>query len=173
MLRWLVLAVAIGMALPARANAGAYVVHSCALPDGSPAPIDGWTYQWNYVAWSGWGNTCQSPTAPERAIKASIARGNPPIDTISRWTFTAPPDTTLQRYVMYRHMTSSQADGTVRSVYVMVDGRSYVDACFVAMLGCTESGTADPTARFSSTNAVTVEDLNARALTVNPVFRTR
>jgi len=31
----------------APAHAGTYVVHSCAFPDGSPAPIDGWSYRWN------------------------------------------------------------------------------------------------------------------------------
>jgi hypothetical protein len=32
------------VAVPASAGAGTYVVHGCTLPDGSPAPVDGWSF---------------------------------------------------------------------------------------------------------------------------------
>src|SRR3954469_7511598 len=162
---WMLGLIVATLGLPAHARAGTYVVNSCALPDGSPAPTDGWTYRWNYVGSSGFDVTCQKPNASERAIKAWIARGNPPIDTISDWTFTAPPDTRLRGFVLYRHQTSSQADGTVRFVLNSADDVGAVDGCLVALQGCTEAGTADPAARFSPANAVTRDGLNTRTLT--------
>ena len=68
-LSWMLGLIMAALALPAHADAGTYVVNSCAFPDGSPAPIDGWTYRSNYVGWSGFDITCQKPNAPERAIE--------------------------------------------------------------------------------------------------------
>jgi len=49
---------------PTPAHARTYVVHSCAFPDGAPAPIDGWTFHASPAVWAQWRVTCLDPNAP-------------------------------------------------------------------------------------------------------------
>ncbi len=161
-------AFAFALVAPIASHAGTYVVNSCALPDGSPAPTDGWTFQWNEVGISSWGSTCLSASAPERALKAWI-NGAAPAGTYARWTFTAPANTTLQGYVLYRHELASGGNGTDRDVLYFDDahGTTPQDGCLVTVQGCTERGSADPSARLSPANALAHDGLSLHTVTVS------
>ncbi len=109
-LSWMLGLVVAALTVPASAHAGTYVVNSCAFPDGSPAPIDGWTFQADPAEWTQWRVTCLDPNAPERAFQASLTP-DAGVSANGRWTFTAPADTTLASYSVYRHETSSGSCG--------------------------------------------------------------
>lgn len=52
------------------AQAGTYVVYGCSLPNGTPAPIDGWTFT-NGAAFGGmYSSTCEGPEAADRSMSA-------------------------------------------------------------------------------------------------------
>jgi hypothetical protein len=98
----LLLACAVG---PADAQAGRYHVYSCRMPDGMPAPVDGWsgttTGTSTYAL-----NTCESGGALLAALGDQVARtANTDIAT---WTFTAPAGAVVAGARLWR---AGDADG--------------------------------------------------------------
>src|SRR5215216_5041899 len=87
--------------LPARADAATYVVHACRLPNGAAAPTFGWgTRSEGAIAstdgCSGGGGLSirfLDGAQPNTMFQGSWAD----------WVFTAPPDTRISAYSIYRH----------------------------------------------------------------------
>jgi hypothetical protein len=71
------------LALPSPATAGEYVVHSCRLPDGRPAPADGWSTT-GYANNSSLANSC----AGGGALTAELGGANQPANVAPiGWAF--------------------------------------------------------------------------------------
>src|SRR3954469_18203541 len=157
---WMLGLIVAALALPAHAQAGTYVVNSCALPDGSPAPIDGWTFD---SSGSGvYGDGCNA--WPNPALLATVT-ARAPSGAFGRWTFTPPANTTLAGHVLYRHETASQTDGSTRMVVHSWDGGGPIDGCIAWPQGRSEHGRRDPRMRFASSNATQFAGLNVRRFT--------
>jgi hypothetical protein len=163
-LGWILGLIVAVLAMPAPASAGTYVVHSCAFPDGTPAPIDGWTFQSDPVVWAQWRVTCLDPAAPERAMQAWLTP-DAGVTAYGQWVFRAPADTALVGYTLYRHEASS-GGGPTRAVGYSYDDGGVIDGCFAWPQGCTERGTTDPRSRFSAANLVEHGGINTRTLTI-------
>jgi hypothetical protein len=90
---------------PAAAHAGTYDVYACRLPDGSPAPTDGWTsfatstYE---PATNELGNACASGGA----LTARMPGGAPSGGEVG-WAFDPPPGITIEGFVVRRAASSS------------------------------------------------------------------
>jgi hypothetical protein len=101
---------------------------------------------------------------PDRAIQAWLT---PDAGTTAygQWVFTAPADTTLVGFMLYRHEVSSGASPT-RGVAYWYDNGGIIDGCLSWPQGCTEQGTTDPRSRFSAANVVEHRGISARTLTI-------
>ncbi len=150
------------------AIAGTYTVYGCSLPDGSPAPVDGWTFDGSPDGLGRWSNTCQSVNWADRSLSAWLHPGaniydptlvGPPATTDSRadLTFTAPADTVITEYMLYRHehAQGQYINGTYRDLlwYDDAGGVRPVDRCSTRD-GCYERGTAIPSQRLSALNRI-------------------
>jgi hypothetical protein len=117
----LVLAAAIA-ALAAQAppaHGGTYDVWSCRLPDGKPAPVDGWRYEGSGSGganmWgAGFGLSAGLPTS---AVSYGAAAG---------WTFEAPQSLAIQGYELYRSARIGDGrDGTFRAFALYHDNPDF------------------------------------------------
>jgi hypothetical protein len=90
-------------ALPTMANAGRYDVYACTLPNGQPAPTDGWTGFVSGKPGSFVSNSCLSPRtgAPTGALRADITKSVDRGDATG-FVFTAPRYTTISDLTLYR-----------------------------------------------------------------------
>jgi hypothetical protein len=153
------LVAALGLGAPAPSQAATYVIHSCRLPNGAPAPTERWT----------------SRTAGDvTAINGCSAGGalaiqfgpNPfpytPVwatpGSLGEWRFTAPPDTTIAGYVLYRvahtHATNGPPPGASQyKLYQDIIGRE-MEICTSTVcrhLGGNPAVPRDPSNRFVAT----------------------
>jgi hypothetical protein len=156
---------------PPGAAGASYVVEGCTLDDGTPAPAAGWTF----AAATEWGRgnaTCEDPSAPLPSLSGSIdwstfwfGRQGGTTSSSASWTFTAPPDTLIEGYRIYRYEDSTFAGAVGPGVYGEVrwsDSGGVLDAgCTVAAL-CARHGTEAPYGRLSSENLAEADGLNAR-----------
>jgi hypothetical protein len=145
------------------AHADIYTVYGCSLPEGGPAPTDGWTAESNHPAASLWWNTCQDFTARERSMNADLrnaettpngadwAQGGDHAD----WTFHAPSDTVLAGYTIYRHESSGGDWLDWRGVgwFDDLSGGTEIGGCSV-INGCQEHGSTLPDQPLSGGNQV-------------------
>ena len=97
-------------AVPAMGSARTYDVYSCTLPDGRPAPTEGWTAEVN-GANARANNGCASSFGPHRALTASFYPDAAAGDTAG-WVFTAPADTLISSYTLWRLARSSVDHGS-------------------------------------------------------------
>jgi hypothetical protein len=163
--RWgIVLGVLAGLLWGGSAQAGIYTVHSCSLPSGAPAPIEGWTYSWGEVPGGpGWNVTCSNPLAAEQAISAWAE--NTWVGTYSRFTFAAPRDTVITGYTLYRYERANSAGGAVGLIeYGGTDG-VWLDGCG-SLSGPCAHGSQVASLRLSAVNRVRRESFSANQLSV-------
>src|SRR4051812_24418963 len=114
--RAVALAVLLTAALAAPAEAGAYSVYSCALPNGTPAPVDGWGAEGSGDSAAQTSNTCAHPTSG--AVAGSLNGALPGGTEAGRalaWVFTAPRDTVVTNFTLFR--TAHLAAGPYWSHY--------------------------------------------------------
>jgi hypothetical protein len=108
----LALAAVIAAAAPASAaQAGTYTVYGCSTPDGRAAPIDGWigTSSPGPPNWTGHANYC-SGADPYFVMDHELPPdGTWPAGSAARYTFTAPPGTTVSSAVVRRRYSGSSA----------------------------------------------------------------
>jgi hypothetical protein len=78
-------------------GAGIYDVYSCRLPDGSPAPIYGWTPFNTRMA------SAQDHCAVGGAFEAALDSSSVPNGTSAGWILQAPPDTRIAGYLIFRY----------------------------------------------------------------------
>jgi hypothetical protein len=108
----LALAAVIAAAAPASAaQAGTYTVYGCSTPDGRAAPIDGWigTSSPGPPNWTGHANYC-SGADPYFVMDHELPPdGTWPAGSAARYTFTAPPGTTVSSAVPRRRYSGSSA----------------------------------------------------------------
>ena len=77
--------------LPASAEAGIYDVHTCRLPSGAPAPVEGWTSSTS-GAWVGAVQNCGVGGALEARLDSNQPHNN---GDHAAWTWTAPANVTI------------------------------------------------------------------------------
>ena len=141
--------------VPVEAVAGSYHVYSCALPNGRPAPTDGWSGSitgpfMNPV------NTCA-----EGGSLAALINGSPaqPVNAMATWAFTAPGFATIKEAALWRTISAdSLAAGSAESLgWLAAPNNSYdsadvFDQCVAQ--GCGSEG--EPSNRFGAANGVVV-----------------
>jgi hypothetical protein len=110
--RRLALAVLLVPAFTATADAvpGTYDVYSCSMPDGSPAPIDGWR---PYTRGLG----TLSNNCPLSGLHASLTSTNASGERLG-WAFDAPPATTIQDLTVFRAERSSTDPAGLHIAYL-------------------------------------------------------
>ena len=151
----------------ASANAATYRVHSCSLPDGRVIPADGWRAETSGAGGSA-PQGCSYGIVSARGLIGSLY-GNSPPGSYAGWTFTAPADTTIRGYTIWRTVrAASGADGWFHD-YVLshdaprsLDQRYLVEFCSRYAL-CDSLGLG-PTDRFSSAKRMSRSSLEIRRL---------
>ena len=99
--RSLVLVVLSLALVPATTHAASYDVWSCNLLDGTNLPAEGWTAQ-KYGATASAGNNCKfSIGGTDNGFGGGFS-GNAAPGDYAGWTFTAPTDTTISGYTLWR-----------------------------------------------------------------------
>src|SRR5262249_53633731 len=83
---------------------GVYDVWGCRLPDGSPAPINGWAPSDPHGAT----NSCGSPGGGMSAEFAAIGGVAP--TQLPRWVFTAPANLRIENFTLFRYARVSSQD---------------------------------------------------------------
>jgi hypothetical protein len=153
----LALAATVALAETAGAVSGTYDVHSCAMPDGTAAPVDGWrTFQ---SGWGGYvGNQC-----PRFGLRASFAGQNGTGDRVG-WIFDAPPGTVIQNLTVFRAERSGTLEGGLHSANLTraLDGYSIwtdavLDWCGPVSGNCTQRG--DFNSPFAAANRAQFTDI--------------
>jgi hypothetical protein len=114
--------------LGSSASAKTYEVHTCRLPSGIPASTEGWTLQQRrgHVIT---GDTCRQGGSLYTQFGPGIKYWQPR----AWWVFTAPPDTSIDAYVLYRSVRVYTANSPpVWSEYWLFHNSEWVftdDAC--------------------------------------------
>ena len=107
----LVLAAIVAAGLPASAEAGTYTVYGCSTPSGTPAPLDGWigTSSPGPPNWTGHASYCAG-SDPYFVMNHELPPdGTWPAGSAARYTFSAPPGTTVSSAVVRRRYSGSSA----------------------------------------------------------------
>jgi hypothetical protein len=91
--------------MPAAADAGTFTIHSCKLPDGSPAATGGWTKQ---TAAAGFhqADTCVAG----ESLRTEMEGLGMPVGSQRLWRWAAATDTQLQAVELYRSFTLAAGD---------------------------------------------------------------
>lgn len=122
------------VALPGTAHAGEYVVHSCKLPDGRPAPVDGWR-KTGSTPWGTWSSACATGGALSANLGAQPQQAN---TSFIGWTFET-GGAPIRGYSVWRSGSATASGYNVSGLYYTADGSpaasSYVDYC-ATYLGC-------------------------------------
>ena len=168
--RALVLALFTLSAIPAVASAGTYDVYSCTLPNGRPAPLEGWRSEKTLEPRTLVSNTCAVP-APGSLVGALGAElaGRTGGDGYAGWYFTAPRSTTISNFTLFRtvHMVTGAFWSTLSTISYgirgSVDPQHFAEFC-TPWASCWDrgSGSHDP---FAVANRVSVSGLEVPQLT--------
>jgi hypothetical protein len=146
--------VLLGAALPARAGAATYHVYSCRQPSGAPAPADGWGYS-SKGAYVHAFDSCAGGGAIEAQVDGI---GSHPYGDTGVDTYSAPPETTIRSFSLYRYTHA----GPVQPFGAPLDviGYAYpgssvvvIDSCAQSTNSCSDRG--NPSSPFDAANLVT------------------
>lgn len=111
---------------PARAaNHPVYVQYACQLPDGRPAPTDG------FVATASGPATTEDRCAAGGGLTITLPEGEVPIPTDAAWTYRPPAGTNIVRVAMHRDVQNVSAEGAnTKRFYSFLNGRNdLLDYC--------------------------------------------
>ena len=132
------------------ARAGTYDVWGCRLPNGTPAPIDGWRATWN----GSYQSTCASGGLFETELDFA---GDVPYYVEEGWLFRAPADTTIDNFTMRRavavsgyreyHLYRDFTGGTT-----WPPARTYAEKCVTWFDPCTRVGDLGSGTAFSASD---------------------
>ena len=151
---------------PAAAQGRTYDVWSCNLPDGTNLPVEGWSAEQRGAS-SATNNGC-SDFVLERdgGLHASFFGNSAPLD-YAGWVFTAPVDTTISGYTLWRAAHSAASTDAFQDYYFThdvprtVDTRYLVEFCS-PYASC--SGRGNGGEPFAAVNRVERANLAARRL---------
>jgi hypothetical protein len=142
------------------ANAGTYDVYGCRMPDGSAAPVSGWTAQGanaHDMCWAGQGLTAE---LPPQQIYTNVSSG---------WQFTSPANTVIDNFTIYRYAESESVWPWGRDYASSYDDANPLgltdrnpDYCLSHFAGCTGAGVAGSV--FAADNRVVRGGVNAHSL---------
>jgi hypothetical protein len=120
------------------AEAGTYDVYSCRFPDGRPAPADGWTP---------FGAIAHDTCSRGGGLTADLPAERTLWERVSGWRFSAPADTSIRGFTIYRYAESESAWPWGRDYTSFYDnanprglGPANPDYCFSHFAGCTSAG---------------------------------
>ena len=112
-----------GVCAPA-AYAGAYVVYSCTTPAGTPAPTDGWQASVSGQPYLIVDNTCGTNGVLQAAVPANYTYSAGAATAV--WHWSAPSDTTLGRFRVWRSESVGPAGSYASGVtYIGYPGSSW------------------------------------------------
>jgi len=147
--------------VPVDAFAGSYHVYACALPNGRPAPTDGWSGSitgpfMNPV------NGCA-----EGGSLAAVINGNPaqPVDATASWTFSAPAFATIAAATLWRAASASDiAENAETVAWIAAPADAYDSANVFDQCRQDNCGSVgNPSSRFDPANRVVVPAGNLTA----------
>ncbi len=159
--------VVLGFALvPATTHAASYDVWSCTLPNGQSAATDGWTPDRggeNAIAV----NWCASDDKAFAALRAEIFASTS-AGTHADWVFTAPPESLITSYTLWRWARTAQSGDAYQDYYLTEDvPRTNASPFLVEWCGlylqCSSSGTAGGS-HFQAANRVDRSALQVRRI---------
>jgi len=114
--------VALAGVMPAAADAGTFTIHSCKLPDGSPAATGGWTPD---------GTSPFLPQIDDCSQGAGLRtqmQGVGISDGVERaWTWTAAPNTVIQEAHVYRAFSLTTGDTTATPTVRVIAGATTIE----------------------------------------------
>jgi hypothetical protein len=91
------------------ADAGSYVIHSCRLPNGLPAPTAGWHSRSEADAVAS--DTCLVGGSLSVGFRAGVQPNTQYSGPWGEWFFDAPPDTRISAYALYRFVRAHSKPG--------------------------------------------------------------
>jgi hypothetical protein len=149
--------------VPVDALAGSYHVYSCALPNGRPAPTDGWSGSITGPFMNPL-NSCA-----EGGSLAAVINGSPaqPVNATASWTFSAPPFASIAGATLWRTASASDiAENAETVAWIAAPADAYNSANVFDQCrqdNCGAIGNA--ASRFDATNRVVVPAGNLTAAT--------
>ena len=157
MSRAALLAVLLALLLPAVAHAGTYDVWSCADANGTPVAADGWAAEGG-AQFSSAVNACAQRGGLYAGLNGEFDH---PVGTTRSWHFTAPADTTIAGYRIWREALVGPNNTNETPIYTLNKGKNVYDGPYVVeqcpAYGCHELGsTSEP---LDGTNIVTEANL--------------
>ena len=157
MSRAALLAVLLALLLPAVAHAGTYDVWSCADANGTPVAADGWAAEGG-AQFSSAVNACAQRGGLYAGLNGEFDH---PAGTTRSWHFTAPADTTIAGYRIWREALVGPNNTNETPIYTLNKGKNIYDGPYVVeqcpAYGCHELGsTSEP---LDGTNIVTEANL--------------
>ena len=148
------LACALGaMFLPAPARAGTYAVWSCTGPDGSGSPTDAWRHQGG-ARFSSPADACATGGGLYTGLNGDFA--HPTNTTMMTWVFTAPENTSIAAYRIWRSAQVTPSSLNASPVYWFAwpqnsyDGANVKEQCPATNCG----GLGDPSRPRSPANLI-------------------
>jgi hypothetical protein len=119
----------------APAHAGTYDVWGCRLPDGSPAPINGWA-PIEPLAFT----TTNSCASPRGGLKVAVDQNSGTgLAGATGWFFGAPDNVRIENFTLFRHVLMSGADPRTYELFYDTPDRR-VEVCNLVP-GCGALGT--------------------------------
>jgi hypothetical protein len=132
-----------------------YTVYGCALPNGAPAPLDGWTLSAENGATAQ--NRCSEAASGQPALYVGFAAGTATPDSHAEARFVAPPDTAIVGATLYRYFHRTSLSGSDENVFVAFgDDVPVVDCSPTPGQVCVDEGTAVAGQRFSAENRLQI-----------------
>ena len=167
--RALILTLLVLGAVPAASFSETYDVYTCTLPNGRPAPTEGWRYERSSEPRTLVSNTCADPAAGASVGAFGAELGDRTVDHgYAGWFFTAPKSTTISNVTLFRtvHMVTGPFWSTLSTISYglrgSVDQQHFAEFC-TPWASCWDrgSGGRDP---FAVANKVSASGLEARQL---------
>ncbi|MEA2136686.1 MAG: hypothetical protein QOC68_4596, partial [Solirubrobacteraceae bacterium] len=106
-------------AAPAGSSAGTYDVYSCSLPNGEPAPTEGWSAETRGSDANAY-NGCGEFVITRGSLNASFAPYAASGD-YAGWVFSAPSDVTIGSYTIWRWVRTASRNGGFQDYYLSHD----------------------------------------------------
>lgn len=109
-----VLLAAFGLGAPAPSQAATYEIHACRTPSGAPAPADRWTSKTagDVTASNGCsGGGALAIQFGPKPVPYTPVWATPGGGSLGEWKFSAPPDTSIEGWVLYRVAHTHSVNG--------------------------------------------------------------
>jgi hypothetical protein len=160
-----VVAAAVAVAVFCPVARASYTVYGCALPNGAPAPLDGWTLSATADAKThDWCAPSLAPAGLPPALYVGLDSAPVPVGSRATAAFTAPSSTVIVGGTLFRFFGAS-GGASNRNVTALADLSVVLSSC-TSVTGCTTAGSLDMGTRFLAVNRVVLPHTRLHQLAV-------